>query len=278
VKASPAPEGAPPRALDERAPRPALHLERLSKRYAAGEAALTEVTLTVPRGQVLALIGPSGAGKSTLIRCVNRLVEPSGGKVFLGDTEVTALGRGALRAARRRIGMIFQEYALVERLTVMENVLSGSLGRHGFWRSVLRRFPPEDVRRAHELLERVELLGMAGKRADALSGGERQRVGIARALHQEPELLLVDEPTASLDPRTSLRVMRLIVELCRERALTAVINMHDVPLATRFADRIVGLGRGAVVFDGPPAALTSARLTDVYGEEEWGGVADSGLP
>jgi phosphonate transport system ATP-binding protein len=260
VKASPA---------AEHAADPALRIERLSKRYPTGENALMGVDLTVRRGQVLALIGPSGAGKSTLIRCVNRLTEPSDGKVFVGATEVTALRRRELRAARRRVGMIFQEYALVERLTVMENVLSGSLGRFGFWRSVLRRFPPDAVRRAYELLERVELSGMADKRADALSGGERQRVGIARALHQEPELLLVDEPTASLDPRTSLRVMRLIVELCRERALTAVINMHDVPLATRFADRIVGLRRGSVVFDGPPAALGTERLTEIYGEEEW---------
>jgi phosphonate transport system ATP-binding protein len=250
-------------------PEPALRVERLSKRYAAGEPALSGVDLSVPRGQVLALIGPSGAGKSTLIRCVNRLVQPSEGRVFVSGTEVTALRGGELRAARRRIGMIFQEYALVERLTVMENVLSGSLGRYGFWRSLLRRFPPDAIRRAYELLGRVELEGMANKRVDALSGGERQRVGIARALHQEPELLLVDEPTASLDPRTSLRVMRLIVELCRERALTAVINMHDVPLATRFADRIVGLSRGSLVFDGPPAALTTERLTEIYGEEEW---------
>ena len=227
------------------------------------------MTLAVPRGQVLALIGPSGAGKSTLIRCVNRLTPPSDGRVFLGTTEVTALRGAGLRATRRRIGMIFQEYALVERLTVMENVVSGSLGRYGFWRSILRRYPPDGIRRAYQLLDRVGLDGMANKRADALSGGERQRVGIARALHQEPELLLVDEPTASLDPRTSLRVMRLIVELCRERALTAVINMHDVPLATRFADRIVGLSKGSVVFDGSPAALTTDRLTEVYGEEEW---------
>jgi phosphonate transport system ATP-binding protein len=233
------------------------------------------VDLSVPRGQVLALIGPSGAGKSTLIRCVNRLVEPTEGRVLLGATEVTSLRGKELRAARRTIGMIFQEYALVERLTVMENVLSGSLGRYGFWRSALRRFPPDAIRRAFELLERVDLDGMHDKRADQLSGGERQRVGIARALHQEPELLLVDEPTASLDPRTSLRVMRLIVELCRERALTAVINMHDVPLATRFADRIVGLSRGTVVFDGTPAALTTARLTEIYGEEEWAGSESS---
>jgi phosphonate transport system ATP-binding protein len=246
-----------------------LKIQGLVKQYRTGDRALASVDLEVPDGQVMALIGPSGAGKSTLIRCVNRLVEPTAGSISLNGEELTTLGSRGLRRARRKMGMIFQEYALVERLSVMENVLSGSLGRYGFWRTLLRRFPSDGIRRAYQLLERVELRGMENKRADALSGGERQRVGIARALHQEPELLLVDEPTASLDPRTSLRVMRLIVELCRERALTAVINMHDVPLATRFADRIVGLSRGSIVFDGPPAALTTERLTEIYGTEEW---------
>jgi phosphonate transport system ATP-binding protein len=234
VKASPATDGS----------EPALRLGALTKRYPGGTAALSGVDLTVPRGQVLALIGPSGAGKSTLIRCVNRLVEPSQGRVFLGATEVTALRGKGLRAARRRIGMIFQEYALVERLTVMENVLSGSLGRYGFWRSALRRFPAEGIQRAFELLGRVGLQGMQDKRADQLSGGERQRVGIARALHQEPELLLVDEPTASLDPRTSLRVMRLIVELCRERALTAVSTDHPQRSPPRGSRRSTGRRSG----------------------------------
>ena len=246
-----------------------LRLEKLTKTYKTGDMALKGIDLTVPAGQVLALIGPSGAGKSTMIRCINRLVEPSGGAVMLGDTDLTKLGAGALRRARREMGMIFQEYALVERLTVMENVLSGRLGYVGFWRSFLRRFPQTDVDEAFRLLDRVGLLHMADKRADELSGGQRQRVGICRALIQNPKLLLVDEPTASLDPKTSRQIMRLITELCRERGLAAIINIHDVALAQMFVPHIVGLRFGEIVFDGPPDGLTPDKLTEIYGEEDW---------
>jgi len=246
-----------------------LRLEGLTKRYRTGDLALDGVDLEVPAGQVLALIGPSGAGKSTLIRCVNRLVEPSSGRVLLGGTDVTRLSRRELRRARRRMGMIFQEYALVERLTVMENVLSGQLGRVGFWRSYFRRFPPAAVRMAYATLERVGLGEHVDKRADALSGGQRQRVGIARALLQQPDILLVDEPTASLDPKTSRQIMRLVCELCAERNLAAVINIHDVQLAQLFVQRVVGLRAGRLVFDGPPNDLTSEVLTTIYGEEDW---------
>jgi phosphonate transport system ATP-binding protein len=246
-----------------------LRIEGLVKRYPTGDLALKTVDLTVPDGQVMALIGPSGAGKSTLIRCVNRLVEPTGGRIFLGDREVTGLGIGALRRVRRRMGMIFQEYALVERLSVMENVLSGRLGYVGFWRSWFRRFPQSDVDEAFRLLGRVGLDHMVDKRADALSGGQRQRVGIARALIQQPDLLLVDEPTASLDPKTSRQIMRLIRELCAERGLAAIINIHDVMLAQMFAQRIVGLQAGEIVYDGPPDGLTADVLTRIYGEEDW---------
>lgn len=246
-----------------------LTIEALTKRYPTGDLALDAVDLQVPAGQVMALIGPSGAGKSTLIRCVNRLVEPTTGRVALDDVDVTALGSAALRRARRRMGMIFQEYALVERLTVMENVLSGRLGYAGFWASWFRRFPRRDVEQAFRLLDRVGLASMADKRADALSGGQRQRVGIIRALMQEPQLLLVDEPTASLDPKTSRQIMRLIVELCEERGLAAIINIHDVALAQQFARRIVGLRAGRIVFDGPAEALAAPQLTSIYGEEDW---------
>lgn len=246
-----------------------LRIEALTKTYKTGDKALSDVSFQLPRGQVVGLIGPSGAGKSTLIRCINRLVEPTGGKVRLNDLDVTALGPRDLRRARRRIGMIFQEYALVERLTVMENVLSGRLGYVPFWRSFTRRFPSADIRRAYRLLDRVGLSAHVDKRADALSGGQRQRVGIARALEQEPELLLIDEPTASLDPRTSRQIMRLITEICREDGLPAIINIHDVLLAQQFADRIIGLQAGRVVFDGPPSALTDAVLTRIYGAEDW---------
>jgi phosphonate transport system ATP-binding protein len=246
-----------------------LRLENLQKRYRTGDLALKGVDLTVPDGQIMALIGPSGAGKSTLIRCINRLVEPTGGKVFLNDLELSALSAGQLRRARRRMGMIFQEYNLVERLSVMENVLSGRLGYVGFWRSYFRKFPQSDIDEAFRLLGRVGLDHMVDKRADELSGGQRQRVGICRALAQDPELLLVDEPTASLDPKTSRQIMRLICELCGERKLSAIINIHDVMLAQMFAQRIVGLKLGEIVYDGPPDGLTADVLTEIYGEEDW---------
>ena len=246
-----------------------LQLSDLTKKYNTGELALKGVTLEIPKGQVLALIGPSGAGKSTLIRCVNRLVQPTSGSVVLKGTELTKLSSSALRKARRRMGMIFQEYALVERLTVMENVLSGRLGYVGFWRSYFRKFPAADIQEAYRLLDRVGLKHMADKRADELSGGQRQRVGICRALIQNPDLLLVDEPTASLDPKTSRQIMRLIQELCSERGLTAIINIHDVFLAQMFSQRVVGLELGSVVYDGKPEGLTPEVLTKIYGEEDW---------
>ncbi|MCD8493219.1 MAG: phosphonate ABC transporter ATP-binding protein [Geovibrio sp.] len=232
------------------------------------------VNLELGRGEIIALIGPSGAGKSTLIRCVNRLVEPTSGRILVGGGDIASLRGASLRRARRKIGMIFQEYALVERLTVMENVLSGRLGYIGFWKSWFRKFSAEDVSKALNLLERVGLSEHFDKRADALSGGQRQRVGIARALLQEPDLLLVDEPTASLDPKTARQIMRLIKELCRERELLAVINLHDVGLAKMFADRIIGLRKGSIVFDGKPEMLTDSILTEIYGEEDWSGGAD----
>ena len=246
-----------------------IRIENLEKRYKTGDLALKQVNLEIPKGQVMALIGPSGAGKSTLIRCINRLVEPTSGKVFLGDLELTTLGSNDLRRARMRMGMIFQEYALVERLSVMENVLSGRLGYVGFWRSYFRKFPQSDIDEAFNLLQRVGLDHMADKRADELSGGQRQRVGICRALIQNPDLLLVDEPTASLDPKTSRQIMRLICELCNERQLAAIINIHDVLLAQMFARRIVGLQLGSIVYDGPPEDLSSDVLTQIYGEEDW---------
>jgi phosphonate transport system ATP-binding protein len=246
-----------------------LQIRELTKRYRTGDLALKSIDLDVADGQVMALIGPSGAGKSTLIRCINRLVEPTNGTVSLNGANITALGSYELRRARRRMGMIFQEYALVERLTVMENVLSGRLGYVGFWQSFLRKFPQSDIDQAFQLLARVGLDHMADKRADELSGGQRQRVGICRALIQDPDLLLVDEPTASLDPKTSRQIMRLIKELCGERKLSAIINIHDVMLAQLFAERIVGLQLGQIVYDCPPNRLTAEVLTTIYGEEDW---------
>ena len=246
-----------------------LTISNLEKVYPTGTKALSGIGFTVDKPQVVAIIGPSGAGKSTLIRCINRLVEPSRGLVKLHDTDILALNRRELRRARRRMGMIFQEYNLVERLTVMENVLSGRLGYVSFWKAYRRKFPPEDVRAAFELLERVGLAGYQDTRADALSGGQRQRVGIARALMQKPDLLLVDEPTASLDPKTAREIMRLLVELAHDRGTPALVNIHAVALAQAFSDRIIGLRQGAIVFDGTAGQVTEAVLTEIYGEEDW---------
>jgi phosphonate transport system ATP-binding protein len=246
-----------------------LTIDSLDKKYPTGDRALKSVSLSVQTGEVIGLIGPSGAGKSSLIRCVNRLIEPSGGSITLNGKNILAMGQHHLRLARREIGMIFQEFALVERLTVMENLLSGRLGYTGFWASWFRRFNQADIARAFELLDRVGLSGMHNKRADELSGGQRQRVGIARALMQSPTLLLVDEPTASLDPKTSRQIMRLIIDLCRERGLAAIINIHDVVLATEYLPRIVGLRAGEIVFDGPAKAVDQTILSRIYGEEDW---------
>ncbi|GAM58272.1 phosphonate ABC transporter ATP-binding protein [Vibrio ishigakensis] len=197
------------------------------------------------------------------------MTEPTSGEVLFSNQNLVNLSKSGLRSARREIGMIFQEYALIERLTVMENVLSGRLGYVGFWRSFTRRYSSEDIQTAYALLDRVGLLEHANKRADALSGGQRQRVGIARALAQNPKLLLIDEPTAALDPRTARQIMRLIREICEEKGLPAIINIHDVQLAKQFVDRIVGLNSGEVVFDGTPIALDESVLTKIYGEEDW---------
>ncbi|WP_256402120.1 phosphonate ABC transporter ATP-binding protein [Halorubrum salinum] len=241
-----------------------LDVTGLRKVYPTGDEALKGVDVSVGGSETTAMIGPSGAGKSTFIRCINRLTEPTEGSIELDGTDLTGLDDDGLREARRDIGMIFQEYNLVERLTVMENVLTGRLGYVSGWQAFRRSFPPDDVERAYEILERVGLGEMEDKRVDELSGGQRQRVGIARAVVQQPTILLVDEPTSSLDPETSNTVMRLLTEIAAEREIPVLINIHEVDLATEYADRIVGLHDGEVVFDGPPDDLHDGALDRVY--------------
>jgi len=257
------------RAGDTAAHRPALSIRGLVKEYVPGKPVLRGVDLDVAPSGIVSIIGPSGTGKSTLIRCINRLVEPTSGAIRFEGRDLARLAGRELRAVRRRIGMVFQEYNLVERLSVIENVLSGRLGYVSAFAAWLRRFPPHDVSEAFQLLDAVGLSGFARQRADALSGGQRQRVGIARALMQRPALLLADEPTSSLDPRTAVEIMGLIRELARARGIPVIVNIHNVELARRFADRIVGLSGGAVVFDGVPAQLTDRDLGVVYGAESW---------
>ena len=246
-----------------------LKISNLHKEYPGGDLALRSVNLELKKGEITAVIGPSGAGKSTLIRCINRLVEATEGEIILQDQDINKLNKKELKNKRRKMGMIFQEYALVERLTVMENVLSGRLGYLSFWKAWLRRFPQKDVNQAYQLLERLGLKDHVYKRSDHLSGGQRQRVGIARALIQNPDLLLVDEPTASLDPKTARQIMRLITEMAKERELAALINIHDVLLAREYVGRIIGMRKGKIVFDGSPSDLNKETLTTIYGEEDW---------
>ncbi len=241
-----------------------LKITDLVKRYGNGDPVLKNLDLSIAGESVVSIIGSSGAGKSTLLRCINRLVEPSSGSINLNGTELTNLRGKALRAARRKIGMVFQGFNLVDRLTVMENVQSGRLGYISTWSAVTRRYPREDIRRAFELMERVGIAHYANTRADQLSGGERQRVGVVRALMQEPDILLADEPTASLDPKTSEQIMSLLRDLAGELKLPVLINIHNVTEAKEYTDRIVGMRYGRIIFDDQPSRLDKAAMDQIY--------------
>ena len=244
----------------------ALEVRNLRAGY-AGREILKDVSFQVDADDFFAIIGPSGAGKSTLIRCVNRLVEPTGGQVLFHGVDLLKLDQTRLREARRNIGMIFQEFNLIERLSVMDNVLTGRLGYTGTLRSLMRMFTAEDIRQALALLDRVGLGEYVDKRADRLSGGQRQRVGIARALIQNPRMLLVDEPTSSLDPKISREVMGLIREIAREFHIPVLCNIHDVELATEFCTHVIGLQDGVKKFEGRPAELDAQALHEIYAME-----------
>lgn len=250
-------------------PQRSIRVQNLVKEYTPGKPILKDISFEVSGKNSVAIIGPSGTGKSTLIRCVNKLIPPTGGNVYISGENITELRGKALRRARRKIGMVFQEFNLVERLSVMENVLSGRLGYVSPWRAWLRKYPQQDITRAFELLEAIGLIDFSRQRADSLSGGQRQRVGIARAVMQEPHVLLADEPTSSLDPKTSVEIMELLVSLSEARNIPLIINIHDVELAKRFTSRVIGLSKGGIVYDGSPAELTNEHLKEIYGGEDW---------
>ncbi|MEE8188178.1 MAG: phosphonate ABC transporter ATP-binding protein [Kiloniellales bacterium] len=245
-----------------------LQVKSLRARYrGASEDVLKDINFSVEENDFLAIIGPSGAGKSTLIRCINRLVEPTSGEIFLNGTDITKLRQRKLRAARRNMGMIFQEFNLVDRMSVMDNVLSGRLGYTGNLRSLFRVFPRSDIERALELLDKVGLSEHVDKRADQLSGGQRQRVGIARALMQNPKLLLVDEPTSSLDPKIARDVMGLIKQMAQEFKVPTLCNIHDVQLALEYCNRVIGLQDGVKKFEGTAEEADRKVLDEIYAME-----------
>jgi phosphonate transport system ATP-binding protein len=228
--------------------------------------ALYGVDLVVQPGEFVVIIGPSGAGKTTFLRAINRLVEPTAGTVRVASQPVTGAAPGALRQVRRQIGMIFQQFNLVRRASVLDNVLAGRLGYVPEWPSLVGRFPPPDRALAYECLAQVGLVQFADRRADTLSGGEQQRVAIARALAQEPRVILADEPTASLDPALTGSIMGILRRINQERRLTLVVSQHQLEAALDYGTRIVGFRAGRIVFDGPPAAVSPDVVRVIYGE------------
>jgi len=239
-----------------------IEVRGLSKRY-GDLVALADVSLEVAAGEMVVVLGPSGAGKSTLLRCINRLVQPSAGEVRIGGEALPAT-RSGLRRIRSQLGMIFQDHNLVPRLSVLKNVLAGRLARMPEWMSVLQIFREEDLRIALESLKRVELEDRAWSRADRLSGGQQQRVGIARALAQQPEAILADEPVASLDPKTARVVLGDLKRASRELGIAVLCNLHQVGYALEFADRVIGIHAGRVVFEGGPEGLDRPTLSRIY--------------
>jgi phosphonate transport system ATP-binding protein len=244
-----------------------LSIQHLTKVYEGGTQALTDVTFDVPDGQFLAVIGLSGSGKSTLLRCINRLIEPTEGTILWNDQDVTRASQEEMRKIRRRIGMVFQHFNLVHRSKVVTNVLAGRLGYINPALSIFNKFPRSDTEMALERLDRVGLRHLAYRRADALSGGQQQRVGIARALMQNPEMILADEPVASLDPVLAHGIMQYLEDINRTDGVTVLCSLHFLDLVHRYADRAIALNEGLVVFDGPPEEIDDAMFKEIYGRE-----------
>lgn len=245
-----------------------LEVKDLRIRYnKSGPDILKGISFSLESDDFLAIIGPSGAGKSTLIRCINRLVEPTSGNIFFDGENIINIKQRDMRKVRRKMGMIFQEFNLVERMTVIDNVLSGRLGYTSTIRSIFKMFPKPDIHKALEILRRVGLTDFIEKKVSDLSGGQRQRVGIARALMQNPKLLLVDEPTSSLDPKISREVMGMIKTMSEEENVPVLCNIHDVVLALEFSNKVLGIQDGIKKFEGPTNTVEKNTLDEIYALE-----------
>jgi phosphonate transport system ATP-binding protein len=245
----------------------AITIEHLVKTFPDGTRALRDISFEVKPGEFMVIIGLSGSGKSTLMRCINRMIEPTAGKILVDGVDITTLSPEEMRRLRRSMGMIFQQFNLVKRSSVLTNVLSGRLGYLRPSWALMNYFPRVEVDRAMANLARVGIPEKARTRADQLSGGQQQRVGIARALMQEPTLILADEPVASLDPATSHSVLRYVEELNKKDGITVLCSLHFLSLARRYGTRIIALKAGEVVFDGLPAEIDERRFKEIYGEE-----------
>tara|TARA_B110000014_G_C20093576_1_gene572898 strand:- start:581 stop:1318 length:738 start_codon:yes stop_codon:yes gene_type:complete len=244
-----------------------LKIEKLSKTYDSGTYALQDVSLVIDPGEFVVVLGKSGSGKSTLLRCINRLVEPTSGRIFLNETEITGASPSRLRELRKKIGMVFQQYNLVERFSVQTNVLSGKLASMSNIASLLNLFPEADVEKSRQVLNRLGLAGKDLKRSDKLSGGQQQRVGLARALMQNPELILADEPVSSLDPATSNQIMDLLAEFNEKDGMAVICNLHLPSLAKAYGSRIIVLSKGRIVYDGSPTDLSEDKLNSFYNSQ-----------
>jgi phosphonate transport system ATP-binding protein len=244
-----------------------LTINNLTKIYEGGVLALDKVSFEVPEGEFLAVIGLSGSGKSTLLRCINRLIDPTSGQILWNGIDVTRATDEELRRVRRRIGMVFQHFNLVHRSSVLTNVLAGRLGYTNPAWSLINRFPKEDIDKAMQQLARVGIADKANQRADELSGGQQQRVGIARALMQDPEMILADEPVASLDPVLAHSIMQYLEQINKEDGVTVLCSLHFLDLVHRYADRVVALNEGRLVFDGLPEDIDDRRFKEIYGKD-----------
>lgn len=244
-----------------------LKIKNLTKIYDGGVQALTDVSFEVPKGQFLAIVGLSGSGKSTLLRCINRLVEPTEGEILWNGMDLAKASSDELRRARRKIGMVFQHFNLVHRSQVITNVLAGRLGYTNPAWSFINRFPKKDIEKANQQLERVGIGDKANSRADELSGGQQQRVGIARALMQDPELILADEPIASLDPVLAHSIMGILEQINKEDGTSIICSLHFLDIVHRYADRVIALNDGRVVFEGLPEEIDDKTFKEIYGQE-----------
>lgn len=244
-----------------------LEFKHVNKQYGSDTKALSDVSFAVKEGEFVSIIGPSGAGKSTLLRCINRMIEASSGEIVFDNSNVREANKKELKKLRTGIGMIFQHYNLVNRLSVMENVLHGRLGYKSTLAGMLGIYSEQEKKQAHRILQILGLEEQIYKRCDQLSGGQKQRVGIARALVQDPKMLLCDEPIASLDPNSSKVIMEHLRNISSTMGITVIVNLHQVDVALGYSDRIIGVNKGMVVYDGQPAGLTKDKLRSIYGAE-----------